>query len=384
MQSLKIILACVLAAILYGIAHDQITARLCIEYFTVFHEKIVETQSPTLLGLAWGVVATWWVGAILGILLAMVSRSGSRPKLQFRDLFRPICSLLGVMSVCALASGFAGYMSGWISQDIAASVPISVYRAFAADWWAHTASYLAGILGGLALSVVAYKKRLGMSLHAGLEPAGTAFPALAKVGAGFILSALAAMSVWAIWSETRTWVPVDMPVSLTVGHIRTREFKINQNAFYEIEIEAERNIPFQTLNCLLGVESIEPNRCQDTPSVIRASWTLTNNGIAVARGSSDEFKGGGWSNTISRGIGNFRLEKGRRYVLDADILTDGTVLEATHPRLKVGVHPEHYEWNMVMGLFVTALSGLIGLIGITMLIIGLVRVSPNYGRNALA
>ena len=31
MQSLKIILACVLAAILYGIAHDQITARLCIE-----------------------------------------------------------------------------------------------------------------------------------------------------------------------------------------------------------------------------------------------------------------------------------------------------------------------------------------------------------------
>jgi hypothetical protein len=94
MQSLKIILACVLAAILYGIAHDQITARFCIEYFTVFHEKIVETQSPTLLGLAWGVVATWWVGAIFGILLAMVSRLGSRPKLQFRDLFRPIGLLL--------------------------------------------------------------------------------------------------------------------------------------------------------------------------------------------------------------------------------------------------------------------------------------------------
>src|ERR1700693_5033534 len=251
MQSLKIILACVLAAILYGIAHDQITARLCIEYFTVFHEKIVETQSPTLLGLAWGVVATWWVGAILGILLAMASRLGSRPKLQFRDLFRPICFLLGVMSVCALASGFAGYMSGWISQDIAALVPISVHRAFAADWWAHTASYLAGILGGLALCVVAYKKRLRMNLDAGLEPASTAFSVLAKVGAGFILSALAAMSVWAIWSETRTWVPVDMPVSLAVGHIRTREFKINQNAFYEMEIEAERNIPFQTLNCLL-------------------------------------------------------------------------------------------------------------------------------------
>jgi len=33
MQSIKIILTCVVAAILYGIVHDQITARICVEYF---------------------------------------------------------------------------------------------------------------------------------------------------------------------------------------------------------------------------------------------------------------------------------------------------------------------------------------------------------------
>jgi len=58
MQSIKIILTCVVAAILYGIVHDQITARICVEYFSVFHPAIFSTESPTLLALGWGMVAT--------------------------------------------------------------------------------------------------------------------------------------------------------------------------------------------------------------------------------------------------------------------------------------------------------------------------------------
>jgi hypothetical protein len=277
------------------------------------------------------------------------------------------------MGVSALTAGCVGYISGWVSQDSAALVPIFSHKAFAADVWAHTASYLTGGIGGLVLCVVAYKKRLRMSIDRGLEPADAPFPMLAKLGVGFILTGIAAVCGWALWSETRTWVPVDTPISLTVGHIRTPEFKINQNALYEIAIDAERNIPYQTLNCLLGVEDIYPERCKDTPSVIRASWVLTSNGAAVAHGSSDEFKGGGWSVTVERDIGSFRLSEGKRYVLDVDILNDGTLLQATHPRLKVGVHPEYYEGNMVSSLFVTAFACLLGLIGTVLLLIGLLR-----------
>jgi hypothetical protein len=136
-------------------------------------------------------------------------------------------------------------------------------------------------------------------------------------------------------------------------------------------IDAERNIPYQTVNCLLGVEDIYPERCKDTPSVVRASWALTSNGVLIAHGSSDEFKGGAWGITVSRDIGSFRLEKGRRYVLDVDILTDGTILQATHPRLKVGVHPEYYEGNMFRTLFVTAFAGILGIIGAVLLLVGL-------------
>jgi hypothetical protein len=342
------------------------------------------SQSPTLLALAWGVAATWWFGGILGILLAIVSQAGSRPKLDLQDLLRPMCVLLAAMGICALVAGSIGYVSGLVSQDSAALVPISAHKAFAADFWAHTTSYLAGFFGGLALCVLAYKKRLRRSIEIGLEPAGAGFPMLAKVGTGLILTGVAAICGWALWSETRTWVPVDMPVPLTVGRIQTREFKINQDALYEIGIDAERNIPYQTLNCLLDVEDIYPERCKDTPSVIRASWVLTSDGAAVAHGSSDEFKGGGWSVTVERYIGSFRLEKGKRYVIDVDILTDGTLLRTTHPRLKVGVHPEYYESNMWMTLFVTAFAGVLGIVGTALLLVGLLRKRPFRQMSTVA
>ena len=61
-QSLKIILLCMASAVIYGICHDQVTTRVCVEYFTVGHAPIFHTESPTLLAFAWGTTATWWVG----------------------------------------------------------------------------------------------------------------------------------------------------------------------------------------------------------------------------------------------------------------------------------------------------------------------------------
>lgn len=62
MEFLKIVALCISASVLYGIVHDQITARICVEYFTVFHPPVFATTSPTLLGFGWGVIATWWAG----------------------------------------------------------------------------------------------------------------------------------------------------------------------------------------------------------------------------------------------------------------------------------------------------------------------------------
>jgi hypothetical protein len=108
MQSVKIILTCIVAAVLYGIIHDQITAHNCVEYFSVFHPPVFPTTSPTLLALGWGVIATWWVGAFLGLLLALAARAGSRRKVGVGELIRPIATLLAAMGVLAATAGLVG------------------------------------------------------------------------------------------------------------------------------------------------------------------------------------------------------------------------------------------------------------------------------------
>ena len=74
-----IILSSVFASIVYGILHDQVTARVCVEYFTIGHPPVFNTNDPTLLAIGWGIIATWWVGLILGIPLAVAARAGNRP-----------------------------------------------------------------------------------------------------------------------------------------------------------------------------------------------------------------------------------------------------------------------------------------------------------------
>jgi len=172
MESLKIILLCIFAAVLYGILHDQITARICVEYFTVGHPPVFETNSPTLLALGWGIIATWWVGAILGVLIAASARLGDGSKLTARQLVGPISILLTVMAITALLAGIVGY---WLARNGAVYLvapfdtllPAEKHAAFIADLWTHLASYGVGFIGGVVIcaQTIVRRNRLSRTLH---------------------------------------------------------------------------------------------------------------------------------------------------------------------------------------------------------------------------
>jgi hypothetical protein len=165
-QFLKIVGACVIAAALYGIVHDQITVRICLEYFTVFHPPIFGgTQSPTLLAFGWGVIATWWAGAMIGIPLGIAARVGSRPKLSLSDLLPLIRTLLICMAASAVVAGVVGFVWGEVPPSFASLLPPSMHRRCVADWWAHNASYASGFLGGIIVCVVAYVRRGSLRAH---------------------------------------------------------------------------------------------------------------------------------------------------------------------------------------------------------------------------
>lgn len=161
---LTIVVSVVAIAIAYGIAHDLVTAHLCVEYFTVGHPRIVETESPVVLALAWGVAATWWVGAILGVLLAIACRAGKAPKCTFRDVAPSIGRLLIVMAGSATAAGLAGFVltkAGVITFPLyfVKLLPPETFAFFAADLWAHSASYATGAIGGLIVIVRVWRER---------------------------------------------------------------------------------------------------------------------------------------------------------------------------------------------------------------------------------
>jgi hypothetical protein len=149
-QSLAIIVLAVAAAVAFGIVHDQITARICIEYFTIGHPRLIDSDSPTVLGLFWGVAATWWVGLPLGLGLAVAARAGRRPKLNARNLLRPVSKLVGSMFIIATVAGLVGFVTARagifnLIEPLASRVPREKHAAFLADGWAHAGSYLAGI-----------------------------------------------------------------------------------------------------------------------------------------------------------------------------------------------------------------------------------------------
>ena len=164
MQSLAIIGLCIASAVVYGILHDQITARLCVEYFTIGHPPVFGTNDPTLLGIGWGIIATWWGGLLLGIPMALAARAGKHPKRSAASLLRPIGTLLAVMAFSAGVAGVAGWLLSsqgavFLAGTLAKAVPQDKHVLFLTDAWAHSASYVVGFLGGAALIVSVWRSR---------------------------------------------------------------------------------------------------------------------------------------------------------------------------------------------------------------------------------
>jgi len=155
METVKIIAFATLSAIVYGILHDLVTAHVCVEYFTIAHPPVFSTKSPFLLAIGWGIIATWWVGLPLGVLLAAAARLGKSNKLGLKDLRRLIIVLMLCSGVAAVVAGTVGGLF-FVPFDAGIywwydAIPKAKHAAFTFAAWAHGTSYLFGLVGGLFL-----------------------------------------------------------------------------------------------------------------------------------------------------------------------------------------------------------------------------------------
>jgi hypothetical protein len=157
----------------YGVLHDQITFSIGPEYFRnfkfhQFHFADLGWGECVFVSLI-GFLATWWVGAIGGWILARRILS-TCPR---RTAYRRICAGFLILFAAAASAGLLGYLYGLVrgpNGDYSAW-QLTLERYQVTDAWPfmrvayiHNAGYI-GALVGLLLTYVAIRPGPGRSQH---------------------------------------------------------------------------------------------------------------------------------------------------------------------------------------------------------------------------
>jgi hypothetical protein len=212
-------------------------------------------------------------------------------------------------------------------------------------------------------------------------------PRTARIGLVIVTIGLLVPLAVAIWHATINFVPVYRPIAVTPGHLQ-QSFTPKFSALYVMEIEAERKLPHETLQCLLGLQDsgITAEQCRDIPPVLGFSWRLTRNGQTVSTGSSAKIDGGAYTDaTVASEFGSFEGQRGAQYTLDMDFFQDASKLSVAQPKLRIGVSGSAYEDLIAVDLFSLAFGVLCCLIGGLMFFVSrsaLRRQSKAAARSA--
>src|SRR5262249_23728092 len=163
------------AALAYGIALDQLTVRISLEYFTVAHPRLLADDSSGWLALAWAVRAAGAPRLVTGVLRGRAARGGPAPRRDAAGLLRPLSWLLVAMTLAAALTGalaYAAVRSGALAlpEPFASRIELARHARFAAVWGATAASYAVGLCGASALALHVWRARRRASSGVGLRP----------------------------------------------------------------------------------------------------------------------------------------------------------------------------------------------------------------------
>ena len=167
---LTLILIVIIAALtggIYGAIHDQLTYTISPEYYTKF--KFIQFElvdegleahlsNPRLWVAAVGVLATWWMGVLIGFVLGLIGLAHANWKTMFRVTLRAfaitmsVAFVIGIMGLIYgrlfLANAPVESFSNWFIPD-----NIIDFKSFVTVGSMHNFSYAGGLIG-LAAGVI--------------------------------------------------------------------------------------------------------------------------------------------------------------------------------------------------------------------------------------
>jgi hypothetical protein len=161
---LRVVVLCFAGQAAYGTLQDQISVRVCKEYFTVAHPRLGTLDDPTLLGIAWGILAGGSGGIALGLALGIAATSGRRPPLTVRELTVPLLLALTAQATVTAICGISAYLTGGLAvitltEPLTEAIPPPLHQRFFAVACAHFGTYTSAVLGGVVLCVWAVWRR---------------------------------------------------------------------------------------------------------------------------------------------------------------------------------------------------------------------------------
>jgi hypothetical protein len=140
------------------------------------------------------------------------------------------------------------------------------------------------------------------------------------------------------------YAAVYMPVSLAAGRVRTPEFSVKKRSqWYDIMLQLEKPLPVRRMVCMVGVTSgpLDKKDCEKDDPIIRADWTVWEDGRIVEWGSIPDTCGCIFTNdNIFKQVGSFPLEAGKNYVVQVHFTRDGSPLNVANPHLIVIPHQD--------------------------------------------
>jgi hypothetical protein len=175
-----------------------------------------------------------------------------------------------------------------------------------------------------------------------------------------------ALATWHV--DRYNWTPINYPVQLHQGEIRTPEFLAEVTGKYVLFLQVQpRKMDSQSEECLLDLEMFPREKCTDIPPVTDLSWKLLSGSKAVADNNSQQsWRGGSFSNDyVRREIGRFDARQGERYRLSINFKSDPSGLNVASPRI---VAESIQDWDgfaiETQGTFV--LGVLVAIIGLAL------------------
>lgn len=139
-------------------------------------------------------------------------------------------------------------------------------------------------------------------------------PKLAALGPAVILLLVGSIMPGAVdyWYHSRTFEPLNFPISCARGHVTTPDFYINVHRFVEVSVQFDPLSPIDPPGCLAGS--------------LKTRWASYRHNRRIREVVSD---------TGQHWLGSFGVQENGSYRIEIDILSDTACLDTYHPRLVV-------------------------------------------------